>query len=236
MTFLLPTATSADERVRAARIAVLPVGSFEQHGEHLPLITDTVVACLVAGRLAADYPLLLLPPVTISCSHEHAGFAGTVSLSARTLMAVVEDIDESLRSSGVERLVIVNGHGGNYALRNLVQQSTTIRARMALFPASEDWNTARAAAGCRTGSHDDMHGGELEVSLLLHGAPELLREGYHTADYEANARPDLLTVGMRAYTDSGIIGRPSLGSADKGAAVLESLSRSFARVHKLLES
>jgi creatinine amidohydrolase len=234
VTFLLPTAASTDVGARAARIAVLPVGSFEQHGEHLPLITDTVVACLVAGRVAADYDLFLLPPITISCSHEHAAFAGTVSISARTLMAVVEDIDESLRASGTERLVIVNGHGGNYALRNVVQQSTTVRPRMALFPASEDWTAARADAGCKTGSHEDMHGGELEVSLLLHGAPQLLREGYKTADHEANERPDLLTIGMSAYTASGIIGRPSLGSAEKGAAVLESLSQSFARVHELL--
>lgn len=233
--FLLPTATSGEERVRAARTAVLPVGSFEQHGEFLPLITDTVVACLVAGRLAEDYPLLLLPPITISCSHEHAGFAGTVSISARTLLAVIEDLDESLRASGVENLVIVNGHGGNYCLRNAVQQSTTVRRRMALFPATEDWNTARVAAGCVTTSHADMHGGELEVSLLLHGAPQLLREGYQTADHIANDRSDLLTVGMREYTDSGIIGRPSLGSAEKGAAVLDSLSRSFARVQQLLE-
>lgn len=235
MTFLLPTATSSEERVRAARTAVLPAGSFEQHGDYLPLITDTVVACLVAGRIAEDYPLMLLPPITVSCSHEHAAFAGTVSISARTLMAVVEDIDESLRSAGVENLVIVNGHGGNYCLRNVVQQATTGRARMALFPAAEDWNTARADAGCKTGAHEDMHGGELEVSLLLHGAPDLLREGYQTADHVANDRSDLLTVGMRGYTSSGIIGRPSLGSAEKGAAVLDSLARSFARVHQLLE-
>jgi creatinine amidohydrolase len=235
VTFLLPTATSSEERVRAARTAVLPAGSFEQHGDYLPLITDTVVACLVAGRIAEDYPLMLLPPITVSCSHEHAAFAGTVSISARTLMAVVEDIDESLRSAGVENLVIVNGHGGNYCLRNVVQQATTGRARMALFPAAEDWNTARADAGCKTGAHEDMHGGELEVSLLLHGAPDLLREGYQTADHVANDRSDLLTVGMRGYTSSGIIGRPSLGSAEKGAAVLDSLARSFARVHQLLE-
>lgn len=173
MTFLLPTATSTDGHIRGARVAVLPVGSLEQHGEYLPLVTDTVVACLVAERIAADHRLFLLPPITISCSHEHAGFAGTVSISARTLMAVIEDIDESLRASGVENLVIVNGHGGNYALRNVVQQSTTVRPRMALFPASDDWSTARVDAGCKTGSHEDMHGGELEVSLLLHGAPQL---------------------------------------------------------------
>lgn len=236
MTFLLPAATSTDERTRAARTAVLPVGSFEQHGDYLPLITDTVVACLVARRVADDYPVLLLPPITVSCSHEHAGFAGTVSISARTLMAVVEeDVDESLQAARVENLVIVNGHGGNYCLRNVVQQATTKRARMALFPATEDWNTARAEAGCKTSAHDNMHGGELEVSLLLHGAPQLLRQGYETADHEANDRPDLLTVGMRGYTSSGIVGRPSLGSAEKGAAVLDSLSRSFARVRQLLE-
>jgi creatinine amidohydrolase len=235
VTFLLPIATSGDERVRAAQTAVLPVGSFEQHGEFLPLITDTVVACLVAGRVAEDYPVLLLPPLTISCSHEHAGFAGTVSISAPTLLAVIEDVDESLRVSGVENLVIVNGHGGNYSLRNAVQQATTVRRRMALFPAAEDWNAARVEAGCESTSHEDMHGGELEVSLLLHGAPQLLREGYQTADHLANDRPDLLTVGMRAYASSGIIGRPSLGSADKGAAVLDSLSRSFTRVYDLLE-
>jgi len=235
VSFLLPAATSADARGRAARTAVLPVGSFEQHGEYLPLITDTVVACLVAGRIAEDYPVLLLPPITISCSHEHAGFAGTVSISAQTLMAVVADVDESLRSAGVETLVIVNGHGGNYSLRNVVQQATTGRARMALYPAAEDWNTARAESGCKTSAHEDMHGGELEVSLLLHGAPHLLRDGYQAADHEADDRRDLLTVGMRGYTSSGIIGRPSLGSAEKGAAVLDSLSRSFARVHRLLE-
>lgn len=106
---------------------------------------------------------------------------------------------------------------------------------MALFPATEDWNTARAEAGCKTSSHEDMHGGELEVSLLLHGTPQLLREGCQTADHEANDRPDLLTVGMRGYTSSGTIGRPSLGSAEKGAAVLDSLSRSFARVQRVLE-
>ncbi len=118
---------------------------------------------------------------------------------------------------------------------NVVQEATVSKPRMALFPTSEDWNAARTAAGCKTGSHEDMHGGELEVSLLLHGAAHLVRDGYQTADHEADQRSDLLTLGMRGYTSSGIVGRPSLGTAEKGAVVLDSLSRSFARVLTLLD-
>src|SRR5215213_4419463 len=105
----ITTATSRDERERGARVAVLPVGSFEQHGDFLPLITDTLVAGVTARRLSTEYGLFLLPPVTLSCSHEHTGFAGTVSISAETLIAVVNDIAASLRSSDIERLVVVNG-------------------------------------------------------------------------------------------------------------------------------
>jgi Creatinine amidohydrolase len=71
-----------------------------------------------------------------------------------------------------------------------------------------------------------MHAGELEVSLLLHGYPELVDDGYRRGDWEADSRPHLLVTGMRGYTETGVIGRPSLASADKGRAVLESLARS----------
>jgi hypothetical protein len=98
---LITTATSREEQEHAARVAVLPVGSFEQHGDFLPLITDTVVASLIARRLSAEYGLFLLPPITVSCSHEHSGFAGTVSISASTLAAVVTDVAESLRAAGI---------------------------------------------------------------------------------------------------------------------------------------
>ena len=92
MTDFLTPSTSADAAAQAATVAVLPIGSFEQHGDFLPLATDTMIACLIAQRIAADYDLLLLPPVTISCSHEHAAFPGTVSISATTLAAIVGDI------------------------------------------------------------------------------------------------------------------------------------------------
>jgi creatinine amidohydrolase len=224
---LITTASSGDEQDRAARVAVLPVGSFEQHGDFLPLITDTVVAGLIARRVSAEYGLFLLPPVTVSCSHEHSGFAGTVSISASTLAAVVSDVAESLRDSGIDRLAIVNGHGGNYVLANVVQQANIAGPQMTLFPSRTDWEAARTAAGLASTASEDMHAGELEVSLLLHGYPELVDEGYRAADWQANPRPHLLVTGMRGYTETGVIGRPSLASADKGRAILESLARSF---------
>lgn len=72
-----------------------------------------------------------------------------------------------------------------------------------------------------------MHAGELEVSLLLHAYPELVGEGFRHGDWQASPRPHLVVTGMRGYTESGVIGRPSLATAEKGRAVLDSLARSF---------
>ncbi|MCP9208834.1 creatininase family protein [Streptomyces sp. NEAU-Y11] len=231
---LLPTDTTEDVRARGARVAVLPVGSFEQHGAGLPLITDTVVACAIASEIAAVHPVLALPPITVSCSHEHADWPGTVSISAATLHAVVRDIAVSLRASGVHALVVINGHGGNYVLRNVVQESAGIGMRMALFPGSADWAAARERAGVQTPSNSDMHAGELETSILLRVRPELVRPGQEKADWIADDRKHLLTLGMSAYTESGVIGRPSLASAEKGKELLAGLVDSFHEYLSLL--
>ncbi|MFD7693947.1 MULTISPECIES: creatininase family protein [unclassified Streptomyces] len=237
---LVPADTTEDVRARGAdvsrQVAVLPVGSFEQHGAFLPLATDTLVACAIAREVAAAHPVHLLPPVTISCSHEHAAWPGTVSISSVTLHAVIRDIADSLRRSGVDALVLVNGHGGNYVLGNVVQESSARGERMALFPAAEDWETALVRAGVETSLLTDMHAGEIETSILLHAHPELIRPGYETSDFVADDRRHLLTLGMSAYTDSGVIGRPSLGSAEKGKRLLESLADSFGAYMSLLTS
>ncbi|MER6138165.1 creatininase family protein [Streptomyces sp. NPDC001815] len=236
----LPVDTTEDVRARGAgvarQVAVLPVGSFEQHGAYLPLSTDTLVACAIAREVAAAFPVHLLPPVTISCSHEHAAWPGTVSISSVTLHAMVRDIAESLRRSGVDTLVLINGHGGNYVLGNVVQESSAAGARMALFPAAEDWEAARVAAGVETSLLTDMHAGEIETSILLHTDPEFLRPGYETSDFVADDRRQLLSLGMSAYTKSGVIGRPSRASAGKGKELLASLADSFGAYFSLLTS
>ena len=147
----------------------------------------------------------------------HTGFAGTVSISAKTLIAVVTDVAESLHRSGIDRLAIVNGHGGNYVLSNIVQQANVGGPWMTLFPGRTEWDTARAAARLQTATSEDMHAGELEVSLLLHAYPELVSDDFHHGDWQADDRPHLLVTGMRGYTESGVIGRPSLATAEKDA-------------------
>jgi len=223
---VMTTATSKDW-AGGECFAVLPVGSFEQHGEFLPLVTDSLIAGAIAERVSREYDLLLLPPLTFSCSHEHAAYPGTVSISAESLIAIIGDVAASLRRSGIDRLAIVNGHGGNYVLSNVVQTANADGRRMTLFPARFDWNAARDAAGLTSTSTEDMHAGELEVSLLLHLHPSLVGSTYSQWDHSSGPRPHLLTAGVAGYSESGVIGQPSLGTAEKGAAILNSLTKSF---------
>ncbi|HUA29566.1 MAG TPA: creatininase family protein [Streptosporangiaceae bacterium] len=236
MTHILPTATETEEEARGARYAILPVGSFEQHGSHLPLITDTVIACAISSELVSAYGVFMLPPVTLSCSHEHSAWQGTVSISSRTLQSVIDDVYASVTESGHRSLILVNAHGGNYVLSNAVQEGSAHGKSIALFPVNDDWKEARRASHLATTDHEDMHAGELETSILLHSNPELVRDSYHSADWIADDRRHLLTAGMRKYTQNGVIGRPSLATAEKGKAVLDSLAESFAEVLRVLDS
>lgn len=134
----------------------------------------------------------------------------------------------SLEKSGVGQLVVVNGHGGNYVLSNIVQEANVTARRMALFPGRDDFVLARERSEMVSTISEDMHGGEWETSILLHAMPEVVRPTYAHNDHDAPKRPHLLVTGMRGYTSSGIIGKPSAATAEKGKAALESLVESFA--------
>jgi creatinine amidohydrolase len=221
--------TSADVRKQQPLIAVLPVGSFEQHGDDLPLATDTAIAAAITTGIAATYNVLLLPPISFSCSHEHARWPGTVSISHQTLSAVIADIAVSLAAQNIHRLALINGHGGNYVLSNIVQTANaTNPASMTLFPTRTDWDRARADAALRSTTHEDMHAGELEVSILAAVWPDAVRPGAYRQDHLAPDRSMLLVHGMAGYTTNGVIGLPSAATPGKGKAILDSLIVSFA--------
>ncbi|WP_156297558.1 creatininase family protein [Mycobacterium paragordonae] len=226
--------TTADDGTQAP-VALLPVGSFEQHGPYLPLATDTLIATAIADSISQQHNVFQLPALAFGCSQEHLDFPGTVSIGATTLNNIITDLIDSLRRRGTRGLVIVNAHGGNYVLSNTVQEANFKgEIRVGLFPSREDWVEARAAAGILSTNHDDMHAGELETSILLARHPGHVRDGWQTADRSAPDRRHLTTVGMSAYTESGVIGYPSRASAEKGQAVLDHLGKTAVGLITLL--
>lgn len=235
-----PSVTSAEVAASAPTMAILPVGSFEQHDSHLPLATDAIIAATIANRLAQAYRLHELPAITISCSQEHEGMPGrpgTVSITATTLAAVINDVRDSLRRGGIERLILVNAHGGNYILNNIVQTANVEGTPLlGLYPGKAERAAARAAAGMETHDTPDMHAGEFETSILLHEQPELVRPTFRDNDFHQPDRPHLLERGMAAYTKGGTIGKPSAAMPDKGRLALESLTGSFAAYLQLFSS
>lgn len=122
---------------------------------------------------------------------------------------------------------LTQGHGGNYVLSNIVQEANVSARRMALYPQPAEWKEARAYAGVQTDNHEDMHAGEAETSILLSEAPDLVRPSYRDADFIADDRRHLLTIGVMGYSESGVIGKPSLATADKGRRLLEAFSVQF---------
>ena len=221
---MLPTTTTSDTASVHAAVAVLPVGSSEQHGPYLPLVTDTLIATAIATAIAGHHDVFRLPALAYGCSHEHAAFPGTGSITATTLSAVIADIAESCTQQGITALIIVNAHGGNAVLTNVGQEANVHGPlRVGLYPSREDWAEARTAARITSSNHDDMHAGELETSILLAAYPTYVRDGWNTADHSAPDRRYLTTLGISAYTDTGVIGQPSQATKEKGLGALDHL-------------
>lgn len=152
-------------------VAILPVGAVEQHGRHLPTKTDFFVAAQVARAAAEKVPdhvtALLLPAMPFGFSEHHVPFGGTLSVSSETLVAVLVDLLRSLRRAGVERALIVNGHGGNTEICGLVAKRAAIEHDMVVAAASY-WLTLDQGADV------PGHAGAFETSIMLHLAPELV--------------------------------------------------------------
>ena len=185
---------------------IVPVGSTEQHGPHLPLDTDTRIATAVAGEVADRLGLLIAPAIPYGASGEHQGFAGTVSIGTAALQAVLVEYGRSA-CDWAQRVVFVNGHGGNvYALRAAVGL---------LRDESRDVSWCSCAV-----SEGDAHAGHTETSLLLHLSPGLVRaDAAQAGNTEplAGLMPRMRAGGVRAVSDSGVLGDPTTATAQAGA-------------------
>lgn len=224
---------------------VMNISAVEQHGAHLPVGTDAMIGAHVLDRLdaALDKRVLILPGVSVCCSAHHMDFGGTLSVSHATLAAYVSDIIDSVLRQGFRNIVLFNSHGGNQAIGQVIVETLGPRWPEAQIVLATWWTLAHEALMriTQSGAGGVGHACEFETSLIQHMSPEQVR-GALIADPELPqtyewAAADMLNGGraslyrsMKAQSGgSGVVGRPSFASADKGArisdAVLDALTR-----------
>ena len=215
-----------EERVKAVDVALLPVGSIEQHGPHLPVDTDAFDAEYLARRIAeacSDPKPLVLPLVPYGVSYEHEEFPGTVGIDNDTLARLVREIGLSAARNGINKLVIINGHGGNDPALNFAAQAITRDAR--IFVCVDTGETSDFDIRSLTETPNDIHAGEIETSTSLSVRPELVRmdRAVRSIPRFSNRYLDFTSkrgVSWYLYTkrisESGIIGDPTVASREKG--------------------
>jgi creatinine amidohydrolase len=226
----------------AATVAVLPLGATEQHGPHLPLGVDTVLADgIVAAslpRLPTDLPVLFLPTQQIGLSPEHARFAGTLTLSAETVIRMWKEIGAGVARAGVKKLVLFNAHGGHVGAMDIVAREH------GLIVYSVSWfNLPLGDAGAQFGAGEHrfgVHAGDIETSMMLALAPQQVRMAeaknfrstseQRAADYAilGNGKSAKLGWAMEDYNPQGAAGNAAAATAARGQAVVDAAAEQLA--------
>lgn len=198
-------------------MVILPVGSIEQHANHLPVNVDILCAYEVAKAVSARTGVPVLAPLPYGNSQGHVGWPGTISLRPETFQKVVEEIGEWLHRSGVEKVLILNGHLMNpqpltCAIGNLMMRFPGIRFRaMSWWDATEDI-TAMVLADTENGG---FHANDAETSMLLFLRPDLVKMD-EARDETAATKRYFFSYFLRNRTKTGATGNPLLASREKG--------------------
>lgn len=209
----LSDANWVDVDSAARRVLIVPLGSLEQHGPHLPLGTDTRIAVAVASGAAAGRDrVAIAPPITFGASGEHAGFPGTLSIGTPALTELLVELGRDAARDW-DAMLLINGHGGNHA---------AVEAALARLHAEG----RRAAVFHVSPPGGDAHAGRTETSLLLHLDPGAVRIGLAEPGELTPARElmdRLRAEGVRSVSPNGVLGDPTGATAPEGEALLAEL-------------
>jgi creatinine amidohydrolase/Fe(II)-dependent formamide hydrolase-like protein len=227
----------AKQRLREVDVALLPVGSIEQHGPHLPLDTDAFDAEYLARRVAqacSDPKPILFPLVAYGVSYHHEDFAGTISVSNETLSRLVYEIGMSAAKNGITKLIIINGHGGNAATLNFAAQM--INRDAYIFTCVDTGETSDTDVEALAETPNDVHAGEIETSTSLAIRPHLVqmpaarrsvpRFSSRYLDFSSKRSVDWYARTAK-ISESGVMGDPTKATREKGDKIWEVMIRNL---------
>ncbi len=211
-------------------IAILPTAAIEQHGPHLPVGVDTMIAEGMLAELRRQCPehldIRILPVQTVGKSNEHLHAPGTLTLTAETALKAWREIGLSVARAGIRKIVIVNSHGGNLDLISILSRELRVEAGMLAVKCQ--WGGFGAPDGLFSKRETDygIHGGDRETSLMLHFHPDLV-DMSKAIDFVSTAETaDISPIGPVSYgwvssdlNPAGTVGEAHLATADKGAAL-----------------
>jgi creatinine amidohydrolase len=245
---LLETMTSPEAKALPLDklIVLAPLGSFEQHGPHLPLTTDTDIVTAIAhgAEQAHSDRVLCLPTLWLGHSTHHMHFPGTLDVRQMHYIAVIEDLCRSILAMGARKILLLNGHGGNdIPVRAALREVKTREVKTELHGQPEVhvlyaayWMlAAQSIQQIRESELGGLgHACEMETSLMLHLHPErvrterIRRDGpKHTSPYRKAdmqyAKPVYSVNDFHELSESGVVGHPDLATAEKGARFLEAI-------------
>lgn len=234
--------SSADRYGSSGTIAVLPLGSLEAHGPHLPLGTDGYIVeglldSVASHLLNQDVTVLRLPLLWLGASEEHLGTPGTLSLSGEQIIATLTTLGEGLAVTGVSRLLFFNGHGGNIAPANIA--ALRLRRSSAMLVANLHWLDLGLPEDlvAPTAVTIDVHGGWVETSMLMHLRRDLVASEHIRPQPARPPSPFLFPMGPVAWgwetkdlSGSDCVGRPDLAQAGIGQRLFTHTSKALAHL------
>jgi creatinine amidohydrolase len=222
---------------RDRTVVLAPIAACEQHSRHLPTFTDTILVTGVAEGVEARLPeqVLLLPTQWLGASHHHLRFGATLSAEVDTHVAMLCELLLPLLDDGYQRLLILNGHGGNIDTMHVALRRLQTRYRDRILAAASYWDLAdKELANLAEGPRKSMgHACEFETSMVLALRPELVRRDEIKDDPprdDPGLRGLYLAEDMYQRTDHGAVGYPELASAEKGRRFLQAAIERTAEV------